>query len=189
MAGEAPSFGDYVFDRVVRTYRGIPAAIRTDIYVASLFVYDEDDDPRLPTATPDYNTRSQAGDDETELEQRWNYAFWEQNHLSVIADSEDDPAGALLRERWVRDELGLWYEDGEAFDERGEPITRAFIELLIEVTQRLHAEGIITELFGDGVPVLIHELEYYPEIAEQSVRANPPGLVPAGFVAWCNGES
>jgi hypothetical protein len=184
-----PTFSDYVLDRVMTALREIPPAIRSDIYVVSLFVYDEDDDPRRPTVTSDYNTRSQAGDDDGDLERRWNYACWEQNHLQLIADSVHDPTGALLREHWVRDELGLWYDDGEIFDPRGEPITRAFIEMLIGVTQNLHAEGGIAELFADEVPVLIHELEYYPEIAEQNIRANPPGLVPAGFVAWCNGGS
>jgi hypothetical protein len=67
------------------------------------------------------------------------------------------------------------------------------------VTQNLHAEGGIAELFADDVPVLIHELEYYPEIAEHpaggvsaddreeprhgSHRARPTGAAAIG-VQW-----
>ena len=95
--------------------------------------------------------------------------------------------GAALREIWIKDTLGLWYDDGRAFDERGEPITHAFVALLIDVVQRLHAEGNIEELLGRTVPVLIHELEYYDTIAAQTVRANPAGVVPDEFIAWCRG--
>jgi hypothetical protein len=42
-------------------------------------------------------------------------------------------------------------------------------------------------IFGNPLPVLIHELEYDDEIAAQNVRANPPGVVPDGFVRRCRG--
>jgi hypothetical protein len=38
-------------------------------------------------------------------------------------------------------------------------------------------------VFGRPIPVLIHELEYYPQIARQTERANPPGLA-ADFARW-----
>jgi len=53
--------------------------------------------------------------------------------------------------------------------------------------QRLHAND-IRRIFGRTLPVLIHELEYYEEIAAQNLRANPSGAVPDGFVRWCRGE-
>lgn len=125
-----------------------------------------------------------------EHEARWNYAFWRQNELALVCGSGTDAEGARLREAWAREE-GLWYElaDGEdpAFDERGEPLTRAFVSLLERVVARLHA-GDIEAVFGRRLPVLIHELEYYDEIAEQNLRANPSGVVPDDFVAWCRGE-
>ena len=37
--------------------------------------------------------------------------------------------------------------------------------------------------------MLIHELEYYDEIASQNLAANPAGVVPEELVAWCLGES
>ncbi len=186
-------FAEHVFDRVVAAFRNIEPAVRADAYVASLFVYDERDDPRFPTVTPDYNTESHVeaqqrrwGTDPNEA--RWNYARWDQAHLALIAHSEFDPDGARLRERWVKEQLQMWYEDDAVeFDPRGEPITQAFVDLLVEVVQRLHRDGVVTQIFGRVLPVLIYELEYYDAIAEQNLRANPDGVIPPDFVAFCTG--
>ena len=66
-----------------------------------------------------------------------------------------------------------------------ESITEAFIEVLIEVVKELHESGFIKEQFGKEIPVLIHELEYYEEIAEQNLKANPTELVEE-FAKYCN---
>jgi hypothetical protein len=58
-----------------------------------------------------------------------------------------------------------------------------FVAMLERVVRDLHADGVIERTFGRRVPVLIHELEYYDEIAEQNQRANPDGLADA-FAAW-----
>jgi hypothetical protein len=102
----------------------------------------------------------------------------------------NDPEGAALREAWAREE-GLWYDlalgEDAVFNERGEPLTSAFVELLVGVAQRLH-QGDVERIFGRPIPVLIHELEYYDAIAEQNLAANPAGVVPDVFVRWCRGE-
>ena len=66
-----------------------------------------------------------------------------------------------------------------------EGITEAFLEVLIEVVKELHESGFIKEQFGKEIPVLIHELEYYEEIAEQNLKANPAETVEE-FVKFCN---
>jgi len=40
--------------------------------------------------------------------------------------------------------------------------------------------------FGQSVPIIVHELEYYDQIAEQTRKANPPGLT-LEFEAWVRG--
>ena len=54
-----------------------------DIYVVSLYVYDDNDDPCRPTVTVGYNTESYLNEQieyaSDEEEARWNYAFWLQN--------------------------------------------------------------------------------------------------------------
>jgi hypothetical protein len=171
---------------------------RPEIYVVSLFVYDEDDDPRRPTVTVGFNTESDVArsSDPSEAwstdahEARWNYAFWRQNQLALVCDTAADPTGAELREAWAR-ESELWYDlaDGEdgVFDERGEPLTKAFVGLLVDVVRRLQA-GEVARIFDRPLPVLIHELEYYDEIATQNLAANPAGVVPDDFVRFCSGD-
>jgi hypothetical protein len=190
------NIADYIYEAARDALDGIPTEERSDLYVVSLFVYDEDDDPRRPTVTVGYNTESDVAraSDSTkafstdEHEARWNYAFWRQNQLALICDTQSDPEGAQFREAWERAE-GLWYDDPDdpRSDALDEPLTEAFISLLERVVQRLHA-GDIERIFGKTLPVLIHELEYYEEIAAQNLRANPPSAVPGGFVQWCHGE-
>ena len=65
-----------------------------------------------------------------------------------------------------------------------EGITEAFIQVLIEVVKELHESNFIKEQFGREIPVLIHELEFYEEIAMQNLKANPSEVVEE-FVAFC----
>jgi hypothetical protein len=47
----------------------------------------------------------------------------------------------------------------------------------------LHDEGDIAALFGNTIPVIVHELEYYDQIADQTIMANPRGVADE-FAAW-----
>jgi hypothetical protein len=38
-------------------------------------------------------------------------------------------------------------------------------------------------LFGKTIPVIVHELEYYDQIADQTLKANPPSAADE-FAAW-----
>ena len=197
------AFEDYIFEAAGQALRKVPTAEQADVYVVSFFVYDEADDPRAPTLTVGTNTETQvqfACDPPTDFqkpspwwtptdaeEARWNYAFWRQDQLAVVADTGLDPIGAALRERWIRD-LGLWVEepvndDWAEFESMGASITQAFVRMCVTIVQRLHGDGAVSEVFGRPLPVVIHELEYYDAIAAQTEEANPPGLA-AGFVAW-----
>ena len=143
--------------------------------MVSLLVYDEDDDPLMPTVTVSYNTETQVRTFD-EDEARWNYAFWLHEELALVADSAEDPDGAELRDAWIADGA------------RAEQVTEDFVDLVVRVVQRLHEEGVIERVFERPIPVLVHELEYYEEIAEQNERANPAGLV-ADFTDWVRGLS
>jgi hypothetical protein len=45
----------------------------------------------------------------------------------------------------------------------------------------------ITQILDRPVPILVHELEYYDQIAELTRNANPPGLADA-FTTWIGQE-
>lgn len=194
-------FEEYVFGEISRVLDGIASDTAADVYVVSLLLYDEEDDPRRPTVTVGYNTESrvrettpvpaQAPDWSIASdagEARWNYAFWLQNELAVVADSKQDPGGARRRREWI-DALGLWYSDEEEHtdfqgtEQRAGRITDEFVALIVRVVQRLHHVGVVERVFRRPIPVLIHELEYYEQIAAQNERANPAGLADT-FARW-----
>lgn len=159
-----------------------------DIYVVSLFVYDDCDNPCKPTVTLGYNTESQvqsesnAGFATDEEEARWNYAFWIQNDFLTFGLGET----ADTVKKWVIDNGFSYYDDILAIpdDEDTDKITQAFVALLIDVVREIHEQKILTSKFGKELPVIIHELEYYDEIAEQNIKANGEELV-SEFAEWC----
>ncbi|MCH5272789.1 MAG: hypothetical protein J1E35_03875 [Lachnospiraceae bacterium] len=148
-----------------------------DIYAVSLYVYDEEDDPCRPTVTLGYNTERQVAeslpDASDEQEARWNYAFWLQNE--ELCWGRGDTAEDI--KEWV---------SGQNLRDREDEITGAFVELLVAIVKDIHTSGLLKDKFGKEIPVLIHELEYYDEIAEQNIRANGEELV-RDFVKFCSG--
>jgi hypothetical protein len=177
------SFGDHLQHAVTKALTAIPAADAPDIYAISFFIYDEDDDPQRPTLTVGYNTESQVkrvldhatGRYPDPAEARWNYAYWLQNELTIIGDSSRDPAGAALRTQWIKDTPKFHEDHGQ--------ITTRFVKGCVRLTHSLQEVGLIERAIGHRVPVLIHELEYYEQIAKQTEAANPPRLAD-DFAAW-----
>jgi hypothetical protein len=196
---------DHVRARIDSALESIPNEDRAHTYAVSLWVSDFDDDPRRPTIMVGYNTEAQVAartpgpgrrpQDPAAVdaaEARWNFAFWLQNALAVIGSEDGDPQGAELREAWAR-ERGFWYSDEEeerdldAALARVQPLTGEFIDIVVGVVRDLHRSGVIVRVFGRAIPILIHELEYYEEIARQNEAANPPGIVDA-FARWVRGS-
>ena len=164
----------------------------SDIYVISLFVYDDCDNPCKPTVTLGYNTESQVqselnnGFATDEEEARWNYAFWLQNQFFVFGEDET----AEIVKNWVIANGFPYYEnifcvdvDEETIEKTSE-ITKSFVSILVDVVREIHEQGILTQKFGKELPIIIHELEYYDEIAEQNIKANGENLV-KDFAEWC----
>jgi hypothetical protein len=161
-----------------------------DIYALSLFVYDKSDNPCEPTVTLGYNTeenyQKSIKNASNKLEARWNYAFWPQNQEYIFGI--DDTAGIV--KQWILNSGLPFFTFHEIFytdisdtidDAILDQITQKFVNVLICVVQQLHQTGIIQKKFNKEIPVIIHELEYYDEIAQQNIRANSLCLV-QGFI-------
>ncbi len=146
-----------------------------DIYAISLYVFDEEDDPRRPVSVLGYNTERQVQKSITEAsdeqEARWNYAFWLQNDEMCLG--RDDTAEDIRE--WIT-EQDLW--------ESEDAINSKFVDLLVAVVQDIHASGLLKDKFGREIPILIHELEYYEKIARQNIEANGETL-DRDFVSFC----
>jgi hypothetical protein len=186
------TFTDHLLRLATKALAGIPATEAHDIYAISFWVDNEHDDPRPPIVTIGYNTEAQVSrilhDAADPAEARWNFAFWLQNELVVIGDSRSDPAGAAIRDEWIR-HLGLWYDPADpstwttAVGPLAAQIETEFNQACCQLGQILHTSGVITRSVGRPVPVLVHELEYYEAIALRTEAANPPGLADE-FTAW-----
>ena len=195
-------FERHIYERIKQSLTTIED-VADRIYALSFFIYDDDDDPRRPTLTFGYNTLDRweactpAADSivlwpiaSDSSEAKWNYAFWLQNEVCVIGSAGTE--GAVLLQDWIQS-LGLAYSDDEEEEDferclpLGEQITEQFVALCVRVSKALHDDGSIIGKFGRPIPIVIHELEYYDQIAEQTRRANPPGLT-SEFERWVRGE-
>lgn len=163
-----------------------------DIYAISFFVYDDEDDVLKPTVTLGYNIdahyKDSIKDAYDEQEAKWNYCFWLQNEELIFGI--DDTASLIYQ--WVLENGLESYTDenqDELFDEnmiyigKGPLLTQRFVEVLIEVAKRLHANKVMINKFGRDIPIIIHELEYYKAIADETRLGNPDGQAD-NFINW-----
>lgn len=181
------------YEKLRSAIKDIAVDDRPDIYAISFWYYTESDDPRYPAIAVGYNTESNFQENirsaSDEGEARWNFAFWLQNELTNIGGEDDRLLNAWFAESpfYYSDEQNEEAsEDDDLFDElleKGSQFDDEFREAVITMTQRLFEEGVIEEVFGKNIPVLIHELEYYDEPISWTVRANPQGLADE-FVNW-----
>ncbi len=178
----------HIIERIQKALKEISNKEQDEIYAYSLLVFDEEDDPRFPSVILGYNTETHFKDQVKvaldEQEARWNFAFWIQNQLLELGTNSDKEGSPLIQE-WIRSQDLYYSEEEEKADfetcmQKGDEITFQLIELLVEVVSSLHETQIV------NVPVIIHEIEYYDEIAKQNLRAN--GIDKGqGFAEWVLG--
>lgn len=176
-------FEQFSYEKISAALADINTSAIPDIYALSFFIYDYDDDPRYPVLQLGYNTLKQVADSTTSAssveEAKWNFAFWLQNELEFIGVTETEEAQLL--EEFLKSR-SLWYtdEDEEADFDRcmriDSDITAYFVDACVRIARALHENGVVEQQFFRPVPVVVHELEYYDEIAIQTRSANPPGL-------------
>ena len=181
--GTMNDFEKFSYRRISAALVNIDNSAIPDIYALSFFIYDKGDDPRYPVLQLGYNTLSHLKEctpsASSAEEAKWNFAFWLQNELGFIGEPETE-GGQLLEE--LLKAQGLWYtdEDEEADFDRcmdiGSDITSYFVSACVRIGQALHENGFIEQNFFRSIPIVVHELEYYDEIAEQTRSANPPGV-------------
>ena len=165
---------------IITSWKNVP-----DIYAISLFVYDNNDNPCEPTFTLGYNTDSNYNNSipnaSGPLEARWNYAFWLQNSEFIFGEGETSESV----KNWII-ALNLPYFTYDEFfgnkmfdkmnESKFEKITCEFVSVLISVVKEFHETEFIKNTFSKHIPIIIHELEYYDEIAEQNIEANGQSL-------------
>lgn len=186
---------DYVASRIEAAIAADPP--EADVYAFSMWVSYVDDDPRRPEVWFGSNTEAQveasldrASD---QAEARWNFAFWRQNQIEVIGG--DDWHGAAMFSAWFEHDLGRWFTDDEeradpeSAHEIGSQMEFYFFRKLADVVDALHERGKTLGADRRRIPIIVHELEYYEEIASENERANPNDVLLAEFLAFCRNES
>lgn len=162
-----------------------------DIYAFSLYLEYSCDNPFEPTITFGYNTTENfknACEETDEQEAKWNFAYWLQNEIFVLGVNETQE----MMKNWLI-ENGFGYKtydeiygnDAEEIsDELCVQIDEKVKNELIETVQEIQKSNVIQDKFGRQIPIIIHELEYYDEIAEINKKANPAELIQE-FVDFC----
>lgn len=148
-------------EKIISEWNDIPE----DVYVLSLYIETNEGEGSaelyLGYNTEDNCRSSIDGFDFDDDEARWNYACWLQN---------DQP---------------LFGKDNRVFIKYagcgGE------YRLAASAVKLLHKSGVIARKFGRELPVIVHGLEYYPEIAEYNIAANGKKLVTKDFIEFCGG--
>ena len=175
-------FFDASYQKLVDAINNIPAETAADVYAFSFYLYCEDDDTRQQMLEVSYNTEKnyKASIDEAydEMEARWNYAFWLQKEILALGGPEDD-----LWQKWVKSTPFYYENDEDKSKEKYDGISDMFLEMVIELSQKIHADGGLVQKFGKAIPVIMHGLEYCEYEFEWALRANPEGIVDE-FLSW-----
>lgn len=185
-------FADHLGRASREALETIPADEAYDVYAVLFLLLLESDNHRQPALCIGYNTESWLTNSAADRrEDRWDIEQWPDRELARLGDRVHDPTGAKARAQWVREE-GLWLEypkpknfgeESALWDEigaRGQEIWRRFGELCARVARELHDDGVIERVFGDPVPIVVHDPEDYDgHNARWTEAANPPGLASA----------
>lgn len=171
-------------DKILKTINGWNAK---DIYAVSFFVYSNEcfsygDFSNITHFAISYNTESYCPDPDPLSEERWNYAFWQQNETPIIDADEGTPETDLLF-KWYEENgiTNIGEEDDECYDENGAYIGKGpvgmceLLQVVAEIAKELQTEGVLKQKFGRQMPIIIHDLEYAWYCIEATKKANPNG--------------
>lgn len=150
-------------------------------YAVSFFLNMNLIDGNMPHLKISYNTETDCNNASMDSVERWNYAFWAQNEFAII-DSKNEISECI---KWLNSqgianvgaEIEGQYDETFNYVGTGPAGYRELAELLSEVAIKIRKDGLIKEIFGKEVPVIIHGLEYFDFIFDLAKRTNPLELV------------
>ncbi len=171
-----------------KTRNIISAWEEDDIYAISFFVYANEafeykEYTNITEFSVGYNTERDCNGADKLSEERWNYAFWNQDATPIIEAYDGNEGMNILFDWYAENGIeNIGYEDyGAAYDENMRYIGKGpvgYYELLSEiitVAKKLQESGFIKNRFGAPIPIIIHDLEYPWYIIEATKKANPNG--------------
>ncbi|MFE9704802.1 hypothetical protein [Streptomyces sp. NPDC005930] len=177
----ASGFREHVVRGVRHLVEAFPAGLRPDIYVVSLRVDHVDQDPRFPYVAVGYNTRREvrrvlAHECSHEGTAAWEYAYWPLEGFGRVGHVPEDRTGSAFHLAEARAE-GLWYEEEDGHEERGDRLVREFDIVCTAAARGLHADGCLRQVFGRPLPVVLFDMDRPGWELEATEAANPPGVI------------
>ena len=166
-----------------------------DIYAISFFVYSNESYEykgfsNVSSFAISYNAESDCDGADLHDEERWNYAFWRQNEISIINPDEPDELTDLLFEWYKENGINnIGEEDEDCYDEDCNYIGKGpvghyeLLQIASEVAKKLQSEGYAEAHFGKKLPIIIHGLEYAWYDIEATQKANLNGEAETFIVA------
>lgn len=166
-----------------------------DIYAISFFVYSNESYEykgfsNVSSFAISYNAESDCDGADLYDEERWNYAFWRQNEISIINPDESDELTDLLFEWYKENGINnIGEEDEDCYDEDCNYIGKGpvghyeLLQIASEVAKKLQSEGYAEAHFGKKLPIIIHGLEYAWYDIEATQKANLNGEAETFIVA------
>ena len=186
-------FFDASYQKLVDAIQGIPDDIAADIYAFSFIYHDDGTHSHQLVMEAYYTTEShfKASIDEAydEMEAKWLFDFWLHDHWDwfSIGGLDDE-----LWQNWAKstpfyhtEEEGekLYKNDEEEYWKHFKGIYAMFEDMIIALSQKLHADGVFVKKFGKPIPVIVQFYEPGPEQIEWTLRANPNGIADE-YVSW-----
>lgn len=158
-----------------------------DIFAISFFVnsnecYEYNGFSNITTFAVSYNTEEGCNHAGPYDEERWNYAYWEQDETFIIDTYEPDSLIDMLFEWYKENNIqNIGYEDENDHDSEGNyigkgPVGEYELAMLVaDIAKRLQNEGFIKNHFQKTIPIIVHDLEYPWYYIEATKHANPNG--------------
>jgi len=150
------------------------------IYALSLYFEAYEGEDFIPNVYLSYNTESEDNRDPSS-EERWNYAFWLQNEIPILAEDEiKSEVLSWLKKKKVKD---IGFEEEPIFDHKANYIGKGpnglqeILALFVEIIKDLHQSGAIKSQFNKDIPVILHDLEYRWYYLEATKKANPSSTI------------
>lgn len=151
------------------------------IYAISFFVHTNEASNNIPYFAISYNTEEDCNHSPQLSEERWNYAYWRQDEKEIISDEES--TNVLLQwyeENYIKnigqEDEELMYDDECHYIGKGPSGKYELIQVITDLSKRLHDEGVMVNTFKRDIPIIIHDLEYAWYELEATKMGNPDGL-------------
>lgn len=173
-----------IFDRSMKILDEANLKELLDVYVISIYV--EDEDCYFPELRLGWNTNTrwtqccprsgQKPSASSPGEAKWNYAFWLQKESNLIGGADDEK----LKHDWMSangfnftlDELG---GNEEEYDRRSHLRTIALWQIGAELAKQLRVSEKFTSIFGNTIPIIVHEVHMDGCEEEYVKQANQEG--------------